>query len=612
MNRILISVFLASCFFSINNCFAQTLVYNENPEKAMSIRQKVPEGKSLLVFDSQLDLVFESSMEFLDSPQKEGNLYYLAVTPQACLITIKNPKLRILTNIPFGQLTANTLPILKSGEIRYFAVRTADKLNLFDNTEKARAAGNSDNQMLYEKEALIIITTDPSGMQLDFSGSVKITDIKHQDNRHLIYIQPTNQIITLKEKESGATAEIVIADISVKDVKYYFVSLPDYLKKNGKKPSTPDEFLALAYSDNQIGNTKNALNNLLEYAARASHRYIEPYMLLYDLLIKERGENEAIKYFEEFHKKEQSQFSQFMLSYARKDFENIKKMALNYPDFLPAKIYRIKNEVPFYKEIGYQLQAETSKTSICVVWEEAEKLQSDIQKIDQCEKSDYFLKPETIHSLITPEEKQHIEGWGLWRKRNYTGLINLYLKEIKGNSDINSKDYIMDSCVDISSECAESDRIFVGKLYDEIVKKTPNENMNMRNSSYQAIPDGLIVKQTVNDSDAAVFTQKCVVFSIYSDSELAEMEKKSRNADEWAEFYEDYSNYINVASQFLDARTKTISESNKRHLQFKMETGETITVDRAKSAGKLFFFNPQKGVRQCDSFSFDQGKYTDY
>ena len=136
--------------------------------------------------------------------------------------------------------------------------------------------------------------------------------------------------------------------------------------------------------------------------------------------------------------------------------------------------------------------------------------------------------------------------------------------------------------------------------------------MNMRNSSYQAIPDGLIVKQTVNDSDAAVFTQKCVVFSIYSDSELAEMEKKSRNADEWAEFYEDYSNYINVASQFLDARTKTISESNKRHLQFKMETGETITVDRAKSAGKLFFFNPQKGVRQCDSFSFDQGKYTDY
>jgi hypothetical protein len=621
MKQILSIILIFNCLFITNNSFAQTLIYKENKEKAKLINQKIPVNKSLIVFESNLDLGFDSSMEFLDSPKRDGNLYYLEITPQACLITIRNLKLKILTNIPFGQLTSNSSPTLRNGEVRYFTVSTADKLNLFDNTEKAKASGNSDNQMLYEKEALLIFTTDPVDMKLEFTGSVKITDNKYQDNRYLIYIQTKNQVITLKEKGSGAIAEIVIADINVKDVKYYFVSLPDYLKKNNKIPSTPDEFLALAYSDNKIGNTKNALNDLLEYVARVDHKYIEPYMMLYDLLLKVKGESETINYFDEFYKKEQSQFSQFMLYYARKDFDNIKKMALNYPDFLPAKIYMIKNEAPFYKEVGYQLQAGTSKTNICAVWEGAEKLQDDIEKINQCKKSDYFLKLETIHNLITPEEKQDIEGWGLWRKRNFNGLINLYLKEIKGNSDIKRKDYVIDSCVGLSSECAESDRIFVGKLYDEIIKNSPQSDKEKKSDIdseknipldkvkiqlLNAIPDELIVKKTIDDSEVAIFSEKCIVFSDYSEGELAEKKIKCKSTEEWGFFFHDYSHFNSTEK----ASTKPVSK--KKYIQFQLKNGSRVTVDRAKSAGKLFFFNPNTGVKQCEFYSYPEIYGNDY
>lgn len=230
MKKILTQVIIILCLMAGNNLMAQTLIIKENAVKVKSIRNKIPDGKSLIVIESKLNLVFESSMEYLDNVKKENDLYFLFITQRACLITIKQPELNIMTNIPFGQLSDNSFPTLKTGETRYFIVSTVDKLIFFDNTEREKETGASDNQMLYEKEALLIVTTDPKDMKLEFKSSVNITEVKNQNNRHLIFIKPVDQTIVLKEQKNGATTEINISGIKVKDVKYYFVSLPDYLR----------------------------------------------------------------------------------------------------------------------------------------------------------------------------------------------------------------------------------------------------------------------------------------------------------------------------------------------------------------------------------------------
>lgn len=97
--------FIIFCVSLSQNSSAQTLFWKENQDKAKSIRTDIPAGKAMIVFESKLNLVFESSMEYLDSAIRETNLYYLAISQRTCLITIKHPQLKILTNIPFGQLS---------------------------------------------------------------------------------------------------------------------------------------------------------------------------------------------------------------------------------------------------------------------------------------------------------------------------------------------------------------------------------------------------------------------------------------------------------------------------------------------------------------------------
>jgi hypothetical protein len=148
------------------------------------------------------------------------------------------------------------------------------------------------------------------------------------------------------------------------------------------------------------------------------------------------------------------------------------------------------------------------------------------------------------------------------------------------------------------------------QVYSDSLKKIAIEHENA--PLFQPIPKEILVLETVNDSDIVIFKEKCVVFSNYSKSELAEMEKKSKSADEWETFYDDYSYYANEASQFLYEKTTLKTESNKKYIQFILATGDKITVDRYKSAGTIFFFNPRTGVNQCDAAGFEKDKYTDY
>ncbi|MHC1776044.1 MAG: hypothetical protein AB9834_11595 [Lentimicrobium sp.] len=132
------------------------------------------------------------------------------------------------------------------------------------------------------------------------------------------------------------------------------------------------------------------------------------------------------------------------------------------------------------------------------------------------------------------------------------------------------------------------------------------------NKMLKPIPEELIVLLSVNDSDVLVVDKRCVVHAKYSESELIEMEKSFVSADKWAAFYDDYSFYNDDVSMYICERSMVYTASEKKYVQFFMATGDKITIDRKKSAGKLFFFNPATGIKQCNSSEFDRRKYENF
>jgi hypothetical protein len=132
------------------------------------------------------------------------------------------------------------------------------------------------------------------------------------------------------------------------------------------------------------------------------------------------------------------------------------------------------------------------------------------------------------------------------------------------------------------------------------------------NSMLNPIPIGLIVNSDVNDSDVVFITKRCVVHTKYSDNELIEIEKEYSNPGEWEAFYDMYSFYNDDVSMYIYERSLVKTESDKKYIQFVMASGDKVTIDRKKAAGKLFFFNPDTGVKQCDASRFDTRNYEDF
>jgi hypothetical protein len=108
-----------------------------------------------------------------------------------------------------------------------------------------------------------------------------------------------------------------------------------------------------------------------------------------------------------------------------------------------------------------------------------------------------------------------------------------------------------------------------------------------------------------------VFKNKCVVFSNYSVAELADIEKRM-TADNYMDFYDDMANYGNEASLFLYEKTKVERVNEKKYIRFIFSNGDELTIDKHKSTETIFFFNPQKGIQQCDTRGFIKEKYVDY
>lgn len=212
------------------NANAQKLIYEERPNMVRTINDKIPPGTALLIFESELDLKFESSMEVLSKPIKKGDLYKILLSERTCVIDVNVPNSNVKIN--FGQMTQNSFHTLKTGEVKYFYLKLENRLKVINQTNDEEKDELSETQMRYEKEALIIINIDPTDMNLNFKSTEPITDVDKVNDRYLLYVKPKDQIITIEHKESGAYESIVLKDLKVKDLRYYFASLPDNLRQS--------------------------------------------------------------------------------------------------------------------------------------------------------------------------------------------------------------------------------------------------------------------------------------------------------------------------------------------------------------------------------------------
>jgi hypothetical protein len=212
--------------------FSQKLIFEQDTEKAKSITDTVPKDKVLLLFQSELELSFESTMEFLKPPIREGNLYKLLLSQRKCIITVRNAANNASSvDISFGQMIGNSFPVQAVGTKKYFHIKQSIQLFYTDITEKKRSEGANDNQMLYEKDALIIMILDPPDLKLDIQSSIQIHDIKRENNRYRLYLTPANQTLCLKHPDLDSTY-IQLNNLLVKDVRYFHIALPYIALKN--------------------------------------------------------------------------------------------------------------------------------------------------------------------------------------------------------------------------------------------------------------------------------------------------------------------------------------------------------------------------------------------
>ncbi|MBS1507207.1 MAG: hypothetical protein JSS79_11230 [Bacteroidetes bacterium] len=147
------------------------------------------------------------------------------------------------------------------------------------------------------------------------------------------------------------------------------------------------------------------------------------------------------------------------------------------------------------------------------------------------------------------------------------------------------------------------------KVTMDTVSKAPSihDTVNM----LRPIAKDRLVSVAEGDTNVIEFRDKCVVFANYSDQELEEMQK-SRSEEAWEGFIDDYSYYGNEASLFLYERTIVERASEKKYLRFIFTNGSEITIDRRKSVETIFFFNPDKGVKECGFSSFRKEEYRGY
>lgn len=220
-------IFVATCFIFSNVAQGQNKIgLTEYPDLAKKIKDQVPEGKTLFVFETKEDYSFYSSNEKIVQPKKVGLLYklFLDIEPASGLLTIQHEGWDE-KYVNYGMFDKpNSLPSPKNKEIKYFKLILTSKLLYNDETGQKLNEGASDTQALNETDALIIVNVVPNNLEINISGK-QITQITPGAGKYRVYLNPSNHEILLKSK-NYEDITIKLDSLAPRDVKYFHVEAP--------------------------------------------------------------------------------------------------------------------------------------------------------------------------------------------------------------------------------------------------------------------------------------------------------------------------------------------------------------------------------------------------
>lgn len=210
------------------------LIFTEDKNLLKLIEQIPQDGKSLLVFKSNLDLKFESSsFNFTKVPEFKNGFYILELPAISQAITVFYNESPSVLNFGMIQEEFNSYPKFKSGEVRCFNIDIKLELEYSDITANEQKKGNLITPMGPNvSDALLIIRLFPIDLELDIKESNNyISKIEKKGGSYNLFLKMIddknikNYNFLIKAKQ---TDEIIITlpKLSPKAVVFYRIRKP--------------------------------------------------------------------------------------------------------------------------------------------------------------------------------------------------------------------------------------------------------------------------------------------------------------------------------------------------------------------------------------------------
>ena len=256
-----VSLFVLLLIASVNKTFSQNSIKWVLDEKASAmITENIPEGKALLIFESPVDLKFDSSIENIEQPTKKSGKYFLYVNKGPQAISIK-----YFGNydINFGILRSGALPSLKNKDIKYFRIIEIKSLEYYDITEKEIAKGNKvDVFGKNVSDAVVIFNVFPPDLEIEIlNEEMAITRQSREEGIYNVFlIAPGSYKIHIKHSGFDDT-EVSLNNLISKDQRFFFIRLPVSLKDYSKDMGIgADHSKILGYWGGSLGETETYLD----------------------------------------------------------------------------------------------------------------------------------------------------------------------------------------------------------------------------------------------------------------------------------------------------------------------------------------------------------------
>jgi hypothetical protein len=199
----------------------------------------VEEGNALLIFDSSLDLTFDSSVEALIPPTFKNGKYYLYLTPgkQAITFTFDGDD----NTINFGTVNKdNSLPALMPGEIKLIKITKLNELLNYDITDKEISKGNSITPIgVNVSDALIVFKVIPNDLVVDIIDQENtITKQTKEPGKYSVYFKtPGSHNIKIKCDGFEITS-LPELELKSKELKFYLIKRPTSELQTKPQPET--------------------------------------------------------------------------------------------------------------------------------------------------------------------------------------------------------------------------------------------------------------------------------------------------------------------------------------------------------------------------------------